>query len=137
MGLLAYTVVNIIVTLKVAMLLHSWTWVNAFFVIISILLWFIVAYLSPLMIIAYFYDIEGAFHFWLTDEAANFWLFVVIVIVTCLVLDWAFKAFKRNFYPEPFHVVQSLNAAGYDKRPPVRTVEGLGTPLTTRGTPAK
>jgi phospholipid-transporting ATPase len=78
MGLLAYTVVNFVVTLKVAMLLHSWTWyvarlfvfralalmpcrVTLFFLLVSILMWFIVALVSSQLPISFtdkFLDIE-------------------------------------------------------------------------------
>ena len=90
---------------------------------------------------------QGAVEFWLTREAANFWLFVMSVTVMCLAVDWAFKGFKRNLFPEPFHVIQNrylasssitatkemLNAAE-DSHSGLVSQESLGMPLTPKGT---
>ncbi len=80
---------------------------------------------------------QGAFAFWMSSEAANFWLFVASVTVMCLAVDWAFKGFKRNLFPEPFHVIQnsmlasSSKAIGFLKEFAV-TVEYSGTGLASR-----
>ena len=83
-------------------------------------------------------------------EAANFWLFVASVTVMCLAVDWAFKGFKRNLFPEPFHVIQnsmlasSSKAIGalkefavtveYSGTAGLVSTEGPGMPLTSEGT---
>ncbi len=86
--------------------------------------------------------------FWLTGEAANFWLFVISVTVMCLAVDWAFKGFKRNLFPEPFHVIQNTylaspsniaskdlsNTAEDSNLGLVSEEKSLGMPLTSKGT---
>jgi hypothetical protein len=75
-------------------------------------------------------------------EAANFWLFVLSVSVLCLIVDWAFKGFKRNLYPEPFHVIQNIrlassaefSASAEHSRVGLTAGDNPGMPLTPKGT---
>jgi len=131
-GLLAYTVVIVVVTLKVAIMLHSWTWFNVFFNVISIIFWFVIAIVAPRVAVGTFFDIEYALDFWLTEEAANFWFFVFSVTFLCLVLDWAFKMYKRSIDPETFHLIQNLSFEPAGLRRKTQSKEALCTPLTPR-----
>ena len=66
--------------------------------------------------------ISVAFPISLSDQAfpyvlslPEFYLIVLLCIIICLGRDYVWKTFKREYRPEPYHVIQEIDVLGLDK----------------------
>lgn len=112
-GIVAYTCILSVVTLKSGLLTYTWTTINLLFTVISIYIWY-------LFLIIYC----KLFHWLRFEDSAMYtgadvrllvhvgsWLQIVLVTVLALLRDFAVIAYKRNYNPSLVHSVQTFEAS--------------------------
>jgi len=114
LGVLCYTVVVVVVTIKVGLEMLTWTWLNWFFVIASIASWFVFVFVYgafyafiPAPDFAVWYDVGVQI-----VPTATFWLILLITPIVVSMRDYVYKAYRRNVSPELSHVIQVLENSG-------------------------
>ncbi|GLD94849.1 hypothetical protein PINS_up003474 [Pythium insidiosum] len=109
-GLITFTLVVLVCNLKLIMLQMSWTLPGGFF-------WFlgVIGYL-PVSIIISSYWIQvfstdyGSFQNTLFQE--TYWMVIPVCCSAALLRNFAWTAFQRRFYPEPWQIVQEKYVLG-------------------------
>jgi phospholipid-transporting ATPase len=91
-GLVVYTAVVLIVNLKIALMMTSWTWVHHFVVWGSIIFYFLCLLVFNSSIV---FATAGGDYFGLVYNVFaldRFWLALLLTVVTCLVFDYTMHA---------------------------------------------
>ena len=114
LGVLCYSVVVMVVSIKVGLEMLSWTWFNWFVVIGSVLSWF-----AFVFIYGAFYGMVTApdFAVWYDVgvqimPSGTFWLILVLAPLIICLRDYIYKAYRRNVKPELSHVIQVMEGQG-------------------------
>ena len=106
MGCLLFTVVCIVANIKVAMETGSWTIFSAFCFVIIFFSWpiFALIFQSSLFIsVLMFWQFYDVFSF--TFSLLESWAALLLIVVTLLLRDFAWKAYSRERFPELRHVL--------------------------------
>ena len=102
-GATLYTCVVLTVTLQLASIIESWTWVHHYLIWGSFIFWFYFLAVYSLQEPDY---IEDAVQLFLNCAGSpNFWLLLVIVPVSCLLPDFILRALRREFRPADHHII--------------------------------
>ena len=103
-GLTVYSAMLAAMFIKNATLTYTWTWVNWFFFLGSIALYFI--FLFAYGCVAGLVEYSGSF-FWVPIEMFSrpiFWLLMLLVPLMCMIVDQFLIYTKLAFYPSPVDI---------------------------------
>eukprot|EP00899_Mesostigma_viride_P028257 jgi/Mesvir1/8616/Mv04947-RA.2 len=137
LGLTVYTIVVIVVILRVAIVSHYFTWINQFFIIGSMVAWFI-AFIA--LSLAYVYaGLVPEMH----NEAAHlllspaFWLVLFLSIFICMAADLVVAHVMRMWMPSASDVVSEREhgwseGVKYNKKRRVLANTGFNLHLSKR-----
>ena len=113
-GALCFTAVVIVCNLKMFLIQNQWMWVHHGVLLLSILMWFLVAYIVNSFTILDF-DFFFIWNELLKDGV--FWL--ALLVITCIVLvkDLIYQSFQRSLFPTPSQILQEMEQKLEDMRP--------------------
>jgi len=129
LGTILYTVVIVVVTLKIVSETRFWTWINFVVIAISVMLWF--AWLSfqsgVMMPDIPNFSSGGQNMFWVGFEVMKtpiFWLVLTVLPVLALCPHYAYKHIRRSYFPKNIDIIDELEfkeerkkAGGYQTLP--------------------
>jgi len=102
-GVVIYTVIIIVLTMKLMLETHSFTWINWFGFGFSIAMWFVWCFgihLLPKVVP----ETNGTIYH--LAKTVGFWLCLIQATTCALLRDAVWKFAKRVYFPEPYHLVQ-------------------------------
>lgn len=106
-----YGAMLVTVIIKAALMLNSWTWISAFILILSLLVWFVYLFLydaiSSLLKNPTFLMELHSLPMKLFREPV-FWITILFVPIACLMSEFTWKAWKRIEMPEEKHIIQEI-----------------------------
>jgi len=103
-GLLTFTLVVLVCNLKLIMLQMSWTVIGAVCWFLGVLAFLPVSIIVSSYWVALFSTDFGSFQNTLMHE--TYWFVIPVAVTAALLRNFAFVAFQRRFYPEPWQIVQ-------------------------------
>jgi len=103
MGVVIYSIVILVLTFKLMLETHYFTWINWFGFYGSVLTWFTWCFSVHL-----WYNLipETNGTIYHLAATAGFWFCMILAPVVCLLRDAGWKCAKRMYFPEPYHLVQ-------------------------------
>nr|CCA14919.1 phospholipidtransporting ATPase putative [Albugo laibachii Nc14] len=107
---------------KLALNIVAWNFVTVFSFVFSFVFWYISGYIISVYFTTALADVAFPYIYTL----AEFYLVVYLCLVLCLGRDFLYKAYKREFRPEYYHILQEVHLRNLDhassqwKPPPVR-----------------
>eukprot|EP00656_Telonema_subtile_P056129 TRINITY_DN8904_c0_g1_i2.p1 TRINITY_DN8904_c0_g1~~TRINITY_DN8904_c0_g1_i2.p1 ORF type:complete len:937 (+),score=242.03 TRINITY_DN8904_c0_g1_i2:364-3174(+) len=108
-GVATYTLVVLVVTFKLMLEMHYYSWINVLCIIVSFAIWFVWCFGSHLWYVGIPDTYMTIYHLMST---AAFYLICAACTVTCLTRDAAWKYAKRVYFPAPYHLMQEAIAVG-------------------------
>jgi len=131
-GLMAYTALVLIVTLKMSLEVIPWYWANLFVILLSLLVLF-------LFEIAYSYlslavDLAPEQYHVILDlyNTPNFWLYLAVAIIAATIPDITYKFVSRAYYPKSYHIIQEIQKFHIKFKEPPKGVKGKKGLFRTR-----
>jgi len=109
LGVVIYTVVILVLTLKLMLETHYFTWINWAGFGSSIAVWFVWCF-SVHLWYTLIPETNGTIYH--LSATAGFWFCLLVTPVIALMRDFVWKFGKRVYCPEPYHLVQE--AIAYD-----------------------
>lgn len=109
-GALSFCCMLTVCWAKLALNTVTWNWIMMFTVMGSIVFWYFSAILISISLPASMSD--NAFPYVFT--VAEFWIILVLTVLICLSRDFVWKALKREYWPEYYHVLQEIDTLGLD-----------------------
>jgi phospholipid-translocating P-type ATPase (flippase) len=110
-GIVAYTAVLVVVTLKCGLETHTWTIINVGMSVASIYFWFLFL-IVYCVLFEYIPDFEDPALWYGADTRVLshgvFWLVFICVTVISLLRDICWKVYRRNYNPTLVHCVQTF-----------------------------
>ncbi|ORY37234.1 phospholipid-translocating P-type ATPase [Rhizoclosmatium globosum] len=109
-GMNLYTIDIILVTLKAAITVNTWTWFTRLAVLGSLVAWMtlfpLYAWLAPMINLSpELYGIPGTMY-----SSWTFWFSILVVPVMPLIRDFVWKYYKRSYWPRSYHIIQEMQA---------------------------
>ncbi|KAJ0409554.1 hypothetical protein ATCC90586_010065 [Pythium insidiosum] len=101
-GAMAYCAVIIVGLGKLALNIVTWNALTAFAFLFSFVFWFFSGYVISVALPTLVSDVAFPYLYTLPE----FYLVMYLSLVLCLGRDFLFKAFKREVFPEYYHVLQ-------------------------------
>jgi len=122
LGTIAYTVVIMVVNIKIAIETDYFTWMNWVAILGSIGVWFL--YANAYSAICSFSGNECGVmnHVWVTP---SFWLLIVILTIICVIPDVTYNYWQRNYYPKAFQVIQEVQYKARKQKKRLRRKEAF------------
>jgi phospholipid-transporting ATPase len=108
-GVISYTVVIVVVNLKVAVETNYWTALSWITIIGSILAWFLFALTYSAICSVDTMDMCGIAQ--KVYRVPTYWLLVIVLAIICLIPDFTYKYWQRNYFPRPSQVAQEIQRA--------------------------
>ena len=112
LGVIGYTSVIFVVTLKICLETTSFTSVHIFVYASALASWFLF-----LIIYCNWFALTEGTSWYLIHKTLGYaypWCIIVVTVVTCLLRDFVWKVYKRQFEPNLAHVIQIWERRGRD-----------------------
>ncbi|TMW63660.1 hypothetical protein Poli38472_002601 [Pythium oligandrum] len=101
-GAMSYSAMIVVGWAKLALNIVTWNYATGFVFAFSFIFWFF----SAFVISAYLPTLVGDVAFPYTYRLPEFYLVIYLSILLCLGRDFLYKAYKREMYPEYYHILQ-------------------------------
>lgn len=111
-GGIAYSCVIIVGWAKLALNTVTWNYFTAFAFLFSFLFWYVSAFLISNYFPTSISDITFPYAFTMIE----FYLSILLSIMLCLGRDFLYKAYKREFCPEYYHILQEYHQYKLDAK---------------------
>jgi len=103
MGVVIYTIIILVLTMKLMLETHYYTWINWFGFATSVMVWFIWCF-SVHLWASFVPETNGTIYH--LAATSGYWFCILIGPFIALFRDAAWKFAKRVYFPEPYHLVQ-------------------------------
>ncbi|XP_029794599.1 probable phospholipid-transporting ATPase IF [Suricata suricatta] len=109
-GTLVFTVMVITVTVKMALETHFWTWINHLVTWGSIIFYFVFSLFYGGILWPFLSSQNMYFVFIQLLSSGSAWFAIILMVVTCLLLDIVKKVFERQLHPTNTEKAQLIKA---------------------------
>jgi magnesium-transporting ATPase (P-type) len=109
LGVIVYTIVIVVLTAKLMLETHYFTWINWFGFYFSVGIWFVWCF--GIHLLEKWVPETGGSIYHLAGTA-GYWFVLGITPFVALLRDVVWKFAKRNYFPQPYHLVQEALHCG-------------------------
>ena len=103
LGVVVYSIVVVVLALKLMLETHYFTWINWFGFVFSVMIWFVWCIIIHLWSEAVPETNGTIYHL---SSTVGFWACLILTPIICLLRDFVWKFGKRVYCPEPYHLIQ-------------------------------
>jgi len=108
-GMTAYTCIVLTVSLQLASIIETWTWIHHYLIWGSVMFWFY--FIAIYSIQNPDYIGEAVHLFAIAANSPNFWLLLVLIPIACLLPDFLIRAVRRHLYPADHQIIAEAELA--------------------------
>ena len=105
----AYTCIVLTVSLQLASIIETWTWIHHYLIWGSVMFWFY--FIAIYSIQNPDYIGEAVHLFAIAANSPNFWLLLVLIPIACLLPDFLIRAVRRHLYPADHQIIAEAELA--------------------------
>eukprot|EP00736_Rhodelphis_marinus_P009053 Rmarinus@m.19911 len=114
LGTQVTTGILVVVHVKLMLAYSIWTWLNAGIMLLSMSSWFLFMLAYSASFVSEYNGASLSLAYRIFDEPA-FWMNVCICVFLCLLPEFSYKYFKRNYKPKAKHIIQEIHVLDPDK----------------------